>query len=217
MNKRICFRFVAITFQRNNFANSQLQKQSLIELDSLCSQLRDSDFCAKKMERNWTLIFLLVLSGTGSSESASSYSGRGERLESTGRLVPLVPQQSCYYESYNKRLACVCKSMDMDASLDLKLAYFAHTSGNEIREVQLRQCRRLAIRLDFTGVDSTNFPIHFNAIEQLDIEYISFEPLYQVKVQFNLCQLVIYRCKTDDFKITNFGLFPSINSNFRFL
>ena len=143
------------------------------------------------MERHWTLVFLFVLSGTGSSESASSYSGRGERLESTGRLVPLVPQQSCYYESYNKRLACVCKSMDMDASLDLKLAYFAHTSGNEIREVQLRQCRRLAIRLDFTGVDSTNFPIHFQAIEQLDIEYISFEPLYQVKIQLSYYVLYV--------------------------
>ena len=73
------------------------------------------------------LVFL-----TGLSESASSYSGYSD-IADRDRLVPLVPQQSCYYESYSKRLACVCKSMDMAASLDLKLAYFTYRSGNEIR------------------------------------------------------------------------------------
>jgi hypothetical protein len=73
------------------------------------------------------LVFL-----TGSSESASSYSDVSDP-GNRDRLVPLVPQQSCYYESYSKRLACVCKSMDQAASLDLKLAYFTYRSGNEIR------------------------------------------------------------------------------------
>ena len=54
------------------------------------------------------------------------------------------------------------------------------------REVQLRQCRKLSIRLDFTGVDSTHYPIHFQSIEQLDIEYISFEPRYQVRKKHSI-------------------------------
>jgi hypothetical protein len=79
------------------------------------------------MEVKQFVLFLLIFS---TEKSVSSYSVKGE----TGsKLVPLIPQQSCYYESYHKRLACVCKSMDMMASLDLKLAYFVYNSGNEIK------------------------------------------------------------------------------------
>ena len=56
--------------------------------------------------------------------------GRDGRFEG---LTKLVPQQSCYYEAFNKRLACICKNMDMEASLDLKIVYFVENTGNEIR------------------------------------------------------------------------------------
>ena len=81
------------------------------------------------------LVIVVGLTGlTGSSVLGASFTGLYER---SVRLTPLIPQQSCYYESYNKRLACVCKSMDQEASLDLKLAYFAYRSGNEIRFVNV--------------------------------------------------------------------------------
>ena len=83
----------------------------------------------------------LVLLSVGLSGSAVDGSGMNGNREPEVRLTPLVPQQSCYYESYNKRLACVCKSMDMEASLDLKLAYFAYRSGNEIKFVKVRLSR----------------------------------------------------------------------------
>ena len=63
--------------------------------------------------------------------------------------------------------------------------------------MQLRQCRRLALRLDFTGVDSSHFPIHFQSIEQLDIDYITFEPLYQVMNPIGSVQMVaVYRAQS---------------------
>ena len=55
------------------------------------------------------LVIVVGLTGlTGSSVLGASFTGLYER---SVRLTPLIPQQSCYYESYNKRLACVCKSM----------------------------------------------------------------------------------------------------------
>lgn len=54
------------------------------------------------------------------------------------------------------------------------------------REVQLRQCRRLSISLDFTRVDSTNYPVHFQHIEHLEIVSINFEPLYQDRQELEL-------------------------------
>ena len=79
------------------------------------------------MELKQFVLFLLIFL---TEKSVSSYSVNSE---TSNKLVPLLPQQSCYYESYHKRLACVCKSTDMMASLDLKLAYFVYNSGNEIK------------------------------------------------------------------------------------
>ena len=144
-----------------------------------------------------TFVSLLVLT-VSVVTSTPSISGRSDKSvdknENEVVLVPLVPQQSCYYESYSKRLACVCKNMDMAASLDLRVGYFVYNSGNEIREVQLRQCQRLSVRLDLTGVDSTNIPIHFQAIEHLEIVDIIFEPQFQnrqeLELNFNNVQML---------------------------
>jgi len=84
------------------------------------------------------LSLFLVFELTSLSVFGAGFTGLPER---SARLTPLIQQQSCYYESYNKRLACVCKSMDMEASLDLKLAYFAYRSGNEIKFVKVRLSR----------------------------------------------------------------------------
>lgn len=138
--------------------------------------------------KNFLVVSLLVLTAGGTSSFPSFSSVEVDNL------IPLVPQQSCYYESFSKRLACVCKNLDMAASLDLRVGYFIYNSGNEIREVLLRQCRQLSVRLDMTGVDSTNIPIHFQAIEKLEISDIVFEPQYQnrqeLELNFNNVQML---------------------------
>ncbi len=79
----------------------------------------------------WKTIFVLLAVSSVTVLSSPSISRVTDKNGES--LVPLVPQQSCYYESYSKRLACVCKNMDMSASLDLRIGYFVYNSGNEIR------------------------------------------------------------------------------------
>ena len=102
---------------------------------------------SRNMSFNFNVVTLLVL--TVGVTSLPSFSGNGNG--DVDNVIPLVPQQSCYYESYSHRLACVCKNMDIAASLDLRVGYFIYNSGNEIREVQLRQCRQLSVRIDLVS------------------------------------------------------------------
>ena len=124
---------------KHNNKNTQLIDSSpkrKRKLSLTTEKLNDKKNCKKPTNMDLKRICIattaLLVFLTGSSESASSYSDVSDP-GNRDRLVPLVPQQSCYYESYSKRLACVCKSMDQAASLDLKLAYFTYRSGNEIR------------------------------------------------------------------------------------
>ncbi|TRY69502.1 hypothetical protein TCAL_14241 [Tigriopus californicus] len=76
-------------------------------------------------------------------------------------LVKLSPQESCYYQGYNKKLICVCNSTDTSAYLHLRMKYYEFSEGNEIQEVRIQQCKELLVRLDLRGVDATKAPIHF--------------------------------------------------------
>ena len=83
---------------------------------------------------NWKFTILSLLAMSVNVLTSPSISGNSDKnVEIDETFVPLVPQQSCYYESFSKRLACVCKNMDMAASLDLRVGYFVYNSGNEIR------------------------------------------------------------------------------------
>lgn len=160
------------------------------------------------MAIDFSLVTLLVLTAA-SVTSMPSYGGNGNSKDET--LSPLVPQQSCYYESFSKRLACVCKNMDMAASLDLRIGYFVYNSGNEIREVQLRQCKHLTVRIDMTGVDSTNIPIHFQAIESLEISDIVFEPQYQNRQELELNFNNVQMLSLEGLDITNTLKLKAVN------
>ena len=92
---------------------------------------------------NWKFTFLSLLALSANVLTSPSISGNSDKNgEIDETFVPLVPQQSCYYESFSKRLACVCKNMDMAASLDLRVGYFVYNSGNEIRQESLAQIRQ---------------------------------------------------------------------------
>ena len=84
-------------------------------------------------------------------------------------MVVMVPQQSCYYQTYNKRLTCKCNSTDTAAVLHLRMRYYVFDSGNEIRAVHLEQCRELRVTLDLQRVDATNVPFHFKAIRKVSL------------------------------------------------
>ncbi len=120
-------RLVTQTKTQIEFDNWKIKRQKKLQKKKIAKKTTNMDLKRICIATTALLVFL-----TGSSESASSYSDVSDP-GNRDRLVPLVPQQSCYYESYSKRLACVCKSMDQAASLDLKLAYFTYRSGNEIR------------------------------------------------------------------------------------
>jgi hypothetical protein len=66
--------------------------------------------------RNLLRLICLAVAAAGVT-SMPNVSGNGG---DDNALVALVPQQSCYYEHFHNRLACVCKNMDMAASLDLR-------------------------------------------------------------------------------------------------
>ncbi|XP_059099474.1 uncharacterized protein LOC131893450 [Tigriopus californicus] len=101
-------------------------------------------------------------------------------------LVKLSPQESCYYQGYNKKLICVCNSTDTSAYLHLRMKYYEFSEGNEIQEVRIQQCKELLVRLDLRGVDATKAPIHFRQIRKVKIEKIMFEPRYSVSQELEL-------------------------------
>ena len=44
-------------------------------------------------------------------------------------LSDLVPQESCSYQRYNKRLTCKCAKMDSDVRLNLRMKYYVFNQG----------------------------------------------------------------------------------------
>lgn len=106
--------------------------------------------------------------------------------EQKPELVKLSPQESCYYQGYNKKLICVCNSTDTSAYLHLRMKYYEFSEGNEIQEVRIQQCKELLVRLDLRGVDATKAPIHFRQIRKVKIEKIMFEPRYSVYQELEL-------------------------------
>lgn len=85
------------------------------------------------------------------------------------------------------RLTCRCDSMEKTASLDLKLAYYVYNRpGPEFRMVYIQHCSELYIRLDFRGVDATNFPVYFRSLQKLHIEAINLEQTYTDRQELQL-------------------------------
>ena len=88
---------------------------------------------------------------------------------------------------YDMKLTCRCDQMESAASLDLKLAYYVYNRpGPEFRMVYIQHCSELYVRLDFRGVDATNFPIYFRSLQKLHIEAINFEPIYRDRQELQL-------------------------------
>ncbi len=109
---------------------------------------------------------------------------RYRRLFDRPDLVTMIPQQSCYYQSFNKRLTCNCNSTDTAAHLHLKMKYYVSAErgqrANEISSVFLQQCRELLVVLDLQGVDATRFPIHFRSI--MKVSKKAFSVLFPLRV-----------------------------------
>ncbi len=131
---------------------------------------------------------------------------RPRRLADRPDMVTMIPQQSCYYQSYNKRLTCVCNSTETAAYLNLKMMYYVsdRSGGNhDIRSVFLQQCKELLVVLDLQKVDASRFPISFRSIMKVQVEKIVFEPLYSVQQQlqlefYNVEQLIFKRVFVED-------------------
>ena len=121
-----------------------------------------------------------------SSSSPTLPTSRSRKLVDRTDLVTLIPQQSCYYQGYNKRLTCNCNSTDTSAYLHLRMKYYVFNAGNEIREVHLQQCRHLLMTLDLRQVDATNFPVHFKQMRKVEIEKIMFEPKFSDRQELQL-------------------------------
>ena len=67
------------------------------------------------------------------------------------------------------QLTCTCENMESAASLDLKMSYYVFQRSPNIRMVYIQHCSELYVRLDFRGVDSTNFPVYFRSLQKLHI------------------------------------------------
>jgi len=107
----------------------------------------------------------------------------GGRRKHVGELLPT---QSCYVTEYNMQLTCTCENMESAASLDLKMSYYVFQRSPNIRMVYIQHCSELYVRLDFRGVDSTNFPVYFRSLQKLHIEEILFEPTYDNRQELQL-------------------------------
>ena len=89
------------------------------------------------------------------------------------------------------QLTCICENMESAASLDLKMSYYVFQRSPNIRMVYIQHCSELYVRLDFRGVDSTNFPVYFRSIQSLHIgngqilsyfSQCSMKPLFVQKI-----------------------------------
>ena len=63
---------------------------------------------------------LLLLVAAMAMSLAQAAISAGERRT----LSDLVPQESCSYQRYNKRLTCKCAKMDSDVRLNLRMKYY---------------------------------------------------------------------------------------------
>ena len=91
---------------------------------------------------------------------------------------PLIPETSCFYEHYKRTFTCECPNTDKKFSLDFKLGQHLLDSGKEIREVHFRHCSELDVTLNLRGIDATNYPITFRAIQKVNVKGVTFEPKY---------------------------------------
>ena len=134
------------------------------------------------------LIFILVTIATGSpyQEDPNTMAIKFRKLYERPDLVQMIPQQSCYFQSYNNRLTCKCNSTDTSALLDLKMKYYVFDAGNEIRSVHLSYCKEIIIILDLKEVDATDFPFHFKAVRKVTFKEINFEPKYSDRQELQL-------------------------------
>ena len=69
--------------------------------------------------------------------------------------------------------------MKSSASLNLRMSYYVFNSGFQIRYVYIQYCNELFVKLDFRGVDATNFNVYFQSIQELHIEGITLEENYK--------------------------------------
>ena len=84
------------------------------------------------------------------------------------------------------QLTCICENMESAASLDLKMSYYVFQRSPNIRMVYIQHCSELYVRLDFRGVDSTNFPVYFRSIQSLHIGNV------QIPSYFSQCFISSY-------------------------
>jgi hypothetical protein len=124
-------------------------------------------------------IFLLAVAASFTASEAAIASDSSE-------LSTLIPQQSCYYQQYNKRLTCKCAKTDSAVKLHLRMKYYVFNQGNEIKSVHLEHCKELHVTLDLTEVDATKFPVHFRAVRHVNIEKIVFEPRYSDRQELEI-------------------------------
>ena len=99
---------------------------------------------------------------------------------------PLIPQTSCFYENYKRTFSCECPDTDKVFSLNFKLGQHLLDSGKEIREVHFRHCNELDVTLNLRGIDATNYPVKFRAINRVNIKGVTFEPKYSDRQQLEL-------------------------------
>ena len=64
------------------------------------------------------------------------------------------------------------------------MAYWIY-NNQVIKRVDIQSCNELYVKLDFTGVDATNYPIYFQSIMKLHIEGISLEENFKDRQQLN--------------------------------
>ena len=140
----------------------------------------------------WTLLVFLLLNSVVKCLGRQTHSGGIYQAKEWNReypkkyAQPLIPQQSCFYDNYKRTFNCECSTNDMIASLNFKLGQHLLQSGKDIREVHFRHCNELDVTLDLSGIDATNYPIHFRSINRVDVKGIYFEPKYSDRQELQL-------------------------------
>ena len=138
----------------------------------------------------WTIFVFLLLYSTATCLAFQSDNSYQSREWNNGLYVktpePLIPETSCFYENYKRTFSCECPNTDKVFSLDFKLGQHLLDSGKEIREVHFRHCNKLDVTLNLRGVDATNYPIKFRAINLVNIKGVTFEPKYSDRQELRL-------------------------------
>ena len=142
--------------------------------------------------RRWKLLLILLTSsviecfGRGVSSGQYQDSTNFGDYRRRNNIHRLVPTESCYYQNYRKTLTCACPRTDSISSLEFKLGQYISRSGKDIREFHLKDCTQLYVNLDLRGVDATNVPIYFKAIQRVEFKSVSFEPKYSDRQELEL-------------------------------